>query len=226
VAGQIDGSGPTLLPEKFVRRLPREPSRDDTVRLGRLQAYRYAGLAPEGAAERVTVYASPTSEGVAAVACVAAPRVIAEFGPECERVATTLELSGAKPLPLGPREAYAKAVGAAFERLDEEAGAAAKRLRAADTPSAQSGAAGDLADAYRAAARSVSGAPAGPYEDAANSRLAASLRALTSAYARAAAAARDGDDRGYAAASRAVRRGAADLRRAQGGLRRLGYTAT
>ena len=225
VAGETDGSGPTLLPEAFLKRLPRTPSRDDTVKLGRLEAYRYAGLVPKGAAGRVTVYAAPTTEGVAAVACVASPRVIAEFGPECEQVATTLELSGAKPLPLGPREAYANAAGAAFQRLDAAAGAAAKRLRAADTPSAQADAAGDLADSYTAAARALAGAPVGPYERAANSRLVGALRDLASAYTGAATAADAAEDSAYATASEAVKRGAAGLKRAQDALRRLGYTA-
>jgi serine/threonine-protein kinase len=224
VAGGIDGSGPTLLPESFLRRLPKAPSRDDTVKLGRLEAYRYAGLVPKGAAGRVTVYAGQTTGGVAAVACVASPALVAEFGPECERVATTLELSGAKPLPLGPSDDYAKAVSTAFKRLDTAAGAAAKRLRAADTPSAQAEAAGDLADAYTAAARALAGAPVGPYERAANSRLVGALRDLASAYSRAATAADAGDDGAYDAAGDAVKSAAADLKRAEAALRRLGYS--
>lgn len=224
IAGEVDGAGPTLLPDGFLSRLRREPSREDTVRLGRLQAYRYAGLAPKGATGRMTVYVGPTTEGVAAVACVAAPRTVAEFAPECERVATTLELSAGRPLALGPREDYARAARAALERLDEAAGPPAGRLRSARTAPAQASAAADLGDAYLDAARALSGAPVGPFERDANSRLAGSLRQVASAYGRAAAAARSGEGEAYAAAGRAVRRGAADLKRAQAGLRNLGYS--
>ena len=224
VAGEVDGAGPTLLPGAFLSRLRRAPSRDDPVRLGELQAYRYTGLAPRGATGRMTVYVAPTTEGVAALACVAAPRALAEFAPGCERVASTLELSAGRPLALGPREDYARAARAALGRLDDAAGSSAGRLRGARTPSAQASAAADLGDAYLDAARALSGAPVGPFERDANSRLVGSLRQVASAYGRAAAAARSGDEGVYAAAGRAVRRGAAGLKRAQAGLRNLGYS--
>ena len=223
IAGIVDGSGPTLLPGRFLSRLPREPSRNDTVKLGRLQAYRYSGLVPKGAAGRITVYAAPTTEGVAAVACVA-PRATAEFGPACERVAATLELSQGRPLALGPREDYARAARSALGRLDKAAGGLAARLRGADTAAAQASAAADLGDAYRAAARALSKAPVGPFEQDAHSRLVGSLRQLASAYARGASAARGGEEGAYGAASRSVRRGATVLKRAQAGLRKLGYS--
>jgi len=224
IAGEVDGAGPTLLPGSFLSRLRRKPSRDDTVKLGRLQAYRYAGLAPKGATDRITVYVAPTTEGVAAVACVAAPRTVAKFAPECERVATTLELSAGRPLPVGPRADYARVAGAALRRLDGAAGPSAGRLRGARTPTAQAKAASDLSDAYLDAARALSRAPVGPFESEANSRLVSSLRLLAGAYERAAAAARDDDKGAYAAAGGAVRRGAARLKRAQAGLRDLGYS--
>jgi len=225
VAGEIPGAGPTLLPARFLARLPREPSRDDAVRLGRLQAYRYAGLRPRGATERITVYAAPTTGGVAAVACVAAPSGAARFAPECERVATTLELSAGRPLALGPRADYARGAGAALRRLDGAVGPPAGRLRGARTPTAQADAATALSRAYRDAASALSRTPVGPYEQGANNRLVSSLRAIERAYARAASAARDADEAGYAAAGRAVRRAAARVERAQAALRDLGYAA-
>jgi hypothetical protein len=181
IAGKVGGAGPTLLPRGFLSRLPRAPSREDTVKLGRLPAYRYSGLAPKGATERITVYAAPTTEGVVAVACVAAPRAVTEFGPACERVAATLELSAGKPLALGPREDYAREARSALGRLDEAAASSAGRLRNAGTPAAQASAAADLGDAYRDAARALAGAPVGPFERDANSRRVSSLRAPTPA---------------------------------------------
>jgi serine/threonine-protein kinase len=223
VAGGVDGSGPTLLPDRFLARLGREPSRDDAVKLGRLEAYRYAGLAPKGAAGRMTVYVAPTTEGVAALACVAAPRAVAQFGPECERVATTLELSAGRPLPLGPREDYARAASAALGRLDGATGSPARQLRNASTARAQASAAADLSGAYRDAAGALSRASVGPYERDANAALVGALRVLAGAYGQAAAAARRDDREAYAAAGRGVRRGVKRLKRAQAGLRKLGY---
>ena len=222
-AGMVDAAGPTLLPERFLARLPREPSRDDRVRLGRLEAYRYAGLEPGGADGPVTVYAAPTTEGVATVACVAPSGTETDFGAECERVAATLALAGEDPLPLGPREDYARAAGAALKTLDAAVRSGTERLRAASSPGDQANAATDLAEAYRAAARTLTGAPVGPFERTANSRLVSSLREAGSAHLLAAKAANRGDDGAYSAAGRAVRRSAANLRRAQRGLRKLGY---
>ena len=223
VAGQVNGSGPTLLPAAFLDRLPKAPSRDDRVKLGSLEAYRYEGLAPEGTAQRVTVYAAPTTADVATVACVSPPASAAEFAQDCERVAASLQLTGAKPLALGPREDYAKGVGAAFEQLDSAVDRESARLRRADTPSAQAAAAAALARAYRNAASGVSKAPAGPYERKRGAAVADSLRAVGDGYARAADAARDGDRAAYAAARRSVRRSGRALARSLRRLEALGY---
>ena len=222
-AGVTDGVGPTLLPKGFLARLNASPSQEDTVKLGRLQAYRYAGLRPRGVTGPITVYAAPTTEGVATVACVAGPSKAAGFARECERVAGTLELTAGKPLALGPRADYAKAAGASLKRLDGVAGPATKRLRAAKTPAAQAAAAAALATAYKRAARQLAGAPVGPYERAASSLVVRALRRIAAGYDRAAAAARGGNRRAYATARRTVRRGGRALRRALAGLAALGY---
>ena len=76
--GQADAGDSTLLPEPFRKALglaAGEVPERTAVKLGPddLQAYRYEGLEPAGSSRRVTVYASPTSEGVATVACLAPP---------------------------------------------------------------------------------------------------------------------------------------------------------
>ncbi len=223
-AGTVDGTGATLLPKPFLTRLARAPARDDRVRLGESEAYRYTGLEPRGADGPVTVYAAPTTAGVATIACVAPSRPEAGFAAECERVAATLALSGAQPLALGPRDEYARAAGAALRTLERSAAPQAKQLREAGSPEAQADAATDLSQAYLAAARTLSGAPAGPLERTAHARMVASLREVGGAYQRAARAAEDGDDGAYSSAGQDVRRGGTDLKRAQGELRKLGYS--
>ena len=82
---------PTLLPLAVpadARRVAAEP---DAVELGDgLQAYRYDGLKPNGFDRAVTVYAAPTSTGVATLACLAPPDDADAFASTCDQMANTL----------------------------------------------------------------------------------------------------------------------------------------
>jgi hypothetical protein len=221
-AGMVRGSGPTLLPASFRDRLGAAPRPDEAVRLGSLNALRYRGLAPEGLDGAATVYAAPTTGGVATVACVA-PQGARDFLADCERVAATLELSGAKPYPLGPSGDYARLLSNTTRELDRVRSAGARRLKAANSAGAQGAAAESLARAYNGASRRLRSAAVSPREQQANARIAAALGAIGAAYDRAASAARGGDGGAYAAAQRAIRRGGARLQRAFRALSQLGY---
>jgi hypothetical protein len=223
-AGETTGAGPTLLPKTFLARLKSTPSRDDTVKLGDLEAYRYKDLAVDGAPGPVTVYAANTTGAAATVACAnAAGAPSAAFAKDCERIAGTLELTSGKPLALGPRAEYGKAVGSALKRLDAAAASGTRRLRTAKTPSGQAKIARALATAYLRAARQVDAAPAGAYERIADAQLVSALRQLASGYSSAASAAAAGNNRAYSAARRRIRRGGSSLRRALAALTALGY---
>ena len=120
--GQAEANDSTLLPEQFrtVLGLADGEVPDRTaVKLGpdELQAYRYEGLEPEGSSRRATVYASPTSEGVATVACLALPADAAAFKGECEAIADTLQITSGNAFPVGPDPAYAKTLGTIFGKL-------------------------------------------------------------------------------------------------------------
>ena len=226
VAGSVNAGGPTLLPPSFLRLLPDQPARDDAVRLGRLEAYRYKALQPRGQEQPLTLYTSPTTSGVATVACVPGGGEGAAFLADCERVAGSLELAGAKPYPLGPSEQFARLLTRTFRSLDAASAAGSRRLRAARTPSAQASAAGDLSDAYASASRTLARAELSPADRPAGAALAAALDRTGDAYGRAAAAARRGDRGAYAAARRAVRRSGAATQRALRALEELGYTVS
>jgi hypothetical protein len=100
-AGQVEASGPSLLAAGLSHRLPGGAPAGDPVRLGRLQALSYHGLKPSGAAGELQLYAVPTSGGVATIACSApAGAEAGAFRRDCERIASTLRLIGAKPYPL------------------------------------------------------------------------------------------------------------------------------
>ena len=81
-AGTTRATGPSLLPGTFLRTLGEEPPRDDAVRLGELDAYRYRNLRPEGFDGPLTLYVAPTTAGVATVACSATAASAETFLPE------------------------------------------------------------------------------------------------------------------------------------------------
>jgi hypothetical protein len=170
----------------------------------------------------MTAYVAPTTRGAVTVSCVA-PRGASGFLADCERVAATLELSGAKPHTLGPSDAYARLLTGTTRQLDKARSAGARRLAAADTPDAQGDAAAELARAYRRASSRLRGAAVSPRERDANARIAVALAAIGAAYDRAASAARDGDGSAYSAAQSAVRAGRTRLKQALRALPELGY---
>ena len=99
-------TGPALLPKAFLAGLGDTPPRDDAVKLGKLEAYRYQGLRPEGYKGGLTLYVAPTTEGVATVACASTASEAADFLPACEQVAGGLALTEGQAFPLGPDEKY------------------------------------------------------------------------------------------------------------------------
>ena len=120
--GTAQSEDATLLPKGLRNALGLErgevPDRT-AVRLGEqeLEAFRYAGLEPEGLDGTLTLYAAPTSAGVATVACVAAPGAAEGFQAECDGIANTLAVpAGEEGLQVGPDPDYAKTVSGALGR--------------------------------------------------------------------------------------------------------------
>ena len=216
-AGTVQDVGRSLLPRSFVRALGGEPRRDDPVRLGDLSAYRYRNVTPRGFGRPLTVYAAPTTAGVATVACYDAPAA------QCDRLAAGLSLVRGRPLPLGPSAAYAKAIDRPLRAFDTARVKARRDLRAARTPNGQAKAAAALASASRTAQRAVTAATPGPADARAHATLVGALRAQKLASGRLAAAARAGDRAAYASARRALVRADTALRVALTRLRNLGY---
>jgi hypothetical protein len=222
--GLVDGSGPTLLPASFRARLQGTPaSPDDPVALATLQAYRYTGLRVKGLAGALTIYAIPTSAGVATVACHAdAPA--GGFLAQCDRVAATLRLSGVQPYALGPNPAYAKALAATLSGLRADEPGLVARLRGAGSAAAQASAADALAGAYQRASSELGRTGVDSASRDANAALLAALAQLASSYSRAATAARTNDATAYASADREITRARGALTGALSSLRALGYS--
>jgi hypothetical protein len=222
--GFVDAQGPTLLPKSFTRRLPGEPKPGDPVALGDLEAYRYVGLKPKGADAPLTVYTVPTTAGVATVVCSAGAQGAAQPLEDCESVATTLELTGARSFPVGPSDDYAAALGDVFDKLASDTREPQAALDDADTAGAQGAAADRLASAYTEAGGALNDTQVSPADADAHGEIIAAVNSITGAYRRLADAARAGDSGGYASATDAVERAGRGLTRALGSLEELGYS--
>jgi hypothetical protein len=227
-AGTVgEASGPSLLPDGLLERLGAgAPKRGEPVALGGAQAFRYKALGVKGAARPLTIYTAPTTAGVVTMACSPPPVEPAAYLATCERVAGTLRLLGAKPYPLGPDSAHAKALTKELVALRARRAPAERILARARTPAAQARAAAALATAYAASARRLGGLEVSPYAKKANVGLVTALDRTAKAYAAAARAARSGDRAAYLRARATLRRASGTLTRALAQLRDLGYATS
>jgi predicted Ser/Thr protein kinase len=224
-AGEVAaGGGPTLLAPAFRARLASPLPPQDATKLGSVEAYRYSDLQVRGLAGTVTVYAVPTSAGVATIVCWASRPAAGGFQADCGRVAATLRLLGATAFPLGPSPAYGHQLTLTFDRLRAASSAPLAALRTARTPGAQASAARQVAHAYSSAAQSLAGATVSPRDRDAQAAIVGALTQLSGSYSRAAAAAQSGSAAAYARAGEAISVASAALSASSRALARLGYT--
>ena len=222
-AGQTQATGPTLLPAGFLKALPDEPPRDDTVKLGEAEAYRYANLQPKGVDGVVTVYVVPNNSGVATIACQA-PAAGDPVLADCERIAGSLELgSGVEPFKLGPSEQYAAGAKNAIDELNKARSAGRSRLAKASRPAGQAAAANDLSRAYATAAGAFQAQSPSPQDKPANDAIVKALKAVDSGYRALGTAAVRGDKGSFNAARARIRKSEDDLQKALALLAKNGY---
>ena len=219
VVGTSAATGASLLPQGLTSRLAGEPA-TVAVKLGDLRALRHGGLRPRGYDRPLTVFAIPTTGGVATLACLGGGAALKA----CEAAATKARLAtGVRPYPLGPRGDYAKSVTRVVERLDADRRAALADWRRARTRRGQGSAAAALAAAYAAAARSMQRLKASPLETAVQADAASALSAAGAALRSVSRAADHGDGRAYQRAVAAVGRHEAAAAKAIGKLDDVGY---
>ena len=153
-----DATGRTLLPATFRATLGDiKIDTEDPVRVGEVQAYRFADLSVDGSNERGTIYTAPTSTGVLGAACTGS----AEARATCETIVNTLELRHGHALDLGPSAEYARALDAAVERTNA-AQEGLDELDGESTLERQAEVLADTARLYGEAADGVEAAPPGP----------------------------------------------------------------
>ena len=222
VFGQVpraDAGNFTLLPPAFLTAAgfgqSKVPPRKavELTRSG-IQAYEYENLQAPG---KLTMFAAPTSAGVATIAC-SAPAA------DCEAIANTLKLRQGNALPIGPSKAFADAVQKALATVGTASRAGRARLKAATTNRAQAPAARAVSVAYDQAARSLEALSVGPGDAASQKALVARLRAGRQAWTRLSTAAAQHDARGYTAAKAAIATAEQNLQGAVRGLGAAGYS--
>jgi Protein kinase domain len=221
IAGMSDAKGPMLLPAAFLSGLPGKPRDPDKVKLGRLEALRYEGLQAGGFGGRsLTLFTSPTSSGVATIACYAPPGEGSSFRADCDRVASSLTARGVTTYPVGADPAYAAGISRVFSNLAKRRKAGRTALAGASTKVGQSQAAASLADTYALARADLGGIETSPVNGPTTAAIGAALQEASRAYKRLAAAK---SAAGFTRAGARVRRAEARVDSRLAGLKALGY---
>ncbi len=153
------------------------------------QAVRYAKLGI-GDDKTATVFAVPTSAGVATLACTADEAT-------CDSIAASMKITDGTTFPAGPSETYQGDVEGILAKLEKAEKTAASRLKSARQRTSQAAATSRLATAYTAAAAALGKLDVSPADAVLNANLAESLGATGTAYKNAAAEARSKDRAGY-----------------------------
>jgi hypothetical protein len=224
-AGEVpSAAGLTLLPAPFRRRLEGSLPPGESVRLGTLQALRFSGLRERGSPVALTIYAVPSSAGVATLVCWSSGSAGGVFLAECGRVAATLGLVGARAYTLAPSDNYARAIARSLAHLSTAVAAPAAQLKAAGSAVAQATAAVQLGASYASAERELIVLDVSPREREAHQAIVSGLAALARGYAAASAAARNGNAASYIQARAAIGAGTSTLAAGLHELGTLGYT--
>jgi hypothetical protein len=147
-AAVLPPASPTLLPAALLERMESRPATPDRVVLGqRLPAYFYRELSVPDLPGRLAVFAAPTTDGIATVACLGVPSSLEE----CAQVAESLRLTEGEPMRLGVDTAFKLGLGPQIRAVD----AAREQLSAARSPRAQGKAATSIRNAYQDAATTL-----------------------------------------------------------------------
>ncbi|MGA2166033.1 MAG: protein kinase [Solirubrobacteraceae bacterium] len=224
LAGEVNASGPSLLPAAFTAAVNGTLPHPTAVKLGSYEAYRYDSLSVHGLAAPLTLYTVPSTGGVVTISCLGS--AAAAPGSQCAQIAATLKLNGTTAFALAPSQQYASSLGSAFGTLNSAVNTGTARLRKASSASAQAAAAAQLASAYTTASRALAKLSVSPAVRSINANLAASLAALSRDYAALAAAARAGNEAAYVQAQRAIGSDGTHMTSALTALRQAGYTVS
>jgi len=224
VGGTVAANAPTFMPGSLRAALPAGALDDrQRVRLGSLEAFRYANLVPAGFDGTVTVYAVPQPRNVILLGCflhTGAPRSIVR---SCEGIIATVRIDGARTISLAPSNRYADTLNAVIRKLRSQRAAGLKQLRSSKLPTDQAAASESVARAYGTAAARLRREPTTILTRGSNAAIVVALGRTQAAYVRLAGGARRRDRTQYDSARQVIAHRQAGLQNALEGLRPLGF---
>ncbi len=222
-AGIADGSGPTLLPASLRTKVTSGALRPERVTLGRMQALRYRGLSVRGLDPSLTLFAVPTTAGVATVACTVPAASPASVARDCDLVAASLQLRTGKPLSIDADPATARRLDQVVRALARDRAAPQRLLTQAGRAATQARAARSMAGVYGAASAATGRLRVSPAIAPAVAAITTQAAAIGHAYTGLGRAAAGHDAAAYRRAAAQVSAGQARLRHALVSLREAGY---
>ena len=199
-----------MLDRRFRAELGAQGQRTE-IRLGRLQAWRYAGLRTKRGLV-ATAYLAPTTGNPLLFICHATPSDARARLAECEDIGSTVALRGERPASLAAVTRHKEQLVSVMASLRRERLRGRRQLAEVELAADQAVAARDLERTYKEAASHLArGEP--PAGTTNIDDLVGSLRLTASAYGELAEAAADADEAGFRAASKAVLEGEEAVRR-------------
>jgi hypothetical protein len=213
--GKADGSAAnsTLLPDGL--RTADVPAGKPVDLADGVQALQYENIAIGD--KTGSVFAVPTTGGVATLACVAPAAT-------CQTIASSMQITEGKAFPVGPDEAYSGDVERTLGRLEKQEKAAAAELNKAGKRTSQVAATSKLASAYSGAAGSLRKLDHSPADTLLNAQLVAALKTAGDAYRKAAGEGSRKDRAGYKREGSKALAARGDMNDALAGLKSAGYT--
>lgn len=222
LVAQPAADGASVVPAKLAGQLVGAPGQPERVRLGDLVALRYRALRLRQPGRPLVLYATPTTVGVATLACVG-PAGTSTAPTDCDAIAASMRLKRGSAAALSPDPRYAERVQALLADFARDRATALTALKAARTPTGQASRATALAVPYATAATALGALTPAAADADAHRGVAAALDAGEKAVRRLASAAGDNDRADYAAAVEAVGDADAALRTALAALGQNGY---
>jgi predicted Ser/Thr protein kinase len=186
--GSVAQNWPTFLPKTFLSHITQaDVDARTVVKLGSLQAFRYANLHPTGFGGVVTLYVLPQpSRPSIGIACYATSGSIPAV---CQSIAAGVKVADAKPYQLTPSSEYVHTLNSSLASVNAARSSGLKKLNSANSAKTQSQAAKSIASAYDKAASSMQRSDVTEYVKPVNDPLVAALRSAGSAYTALASAA-------------------------------------
>ncbi len=189
LSGHLASSGSAPLPAAFIARLRKVPH-TEIVDLVSTQAYRYSQLEVQGYTGSLDLYVIPVAGGGEGVVGCFGPQPLTPAGQQCERIVSTLALTGPSTSTLAAEPTYATKLATLVDSIDAERARARKEMSSSGSAATIAEDAASLASHLSSAAASLETFEPPALVAAAGAALASALRGAAQSYSALSEAAR------------------------------------